>query len=171
MPSSIHSDSLALPTLVPSTPLSLPTSPCQEPAIKEPVSSAPLSTLFQPNITFIPNTSRLVPVIVKAFKPDSNTTCPLFPAHVVLSRTHAADNSNGKSPDTDMAQPVSSRFRPAFVIIHSQVPAVAVVLTLLSLKSRKHCPWLVFTLQSHPMIIPKANQAASNCLACRSGPV
>ena len=97
MPSSIHRDSLASPTLVPSTPTSLLTSPCQEPVLKEPVSSVPLSTSFQPNATFVPNMSRLSPVIMKALKSDSNTIRPLSPAYVALSRTHAADNSNGKS--------------------------------------------------------------------------
>ena len=115
MPSSIHRDSLALPSLVPSTPISLPTSSCQKPAIKESVSLTSLPTFSQSNGTFVPNMSHLSPVIMKAFKSDSNAICPLSLAHVVLSRTHAADNSNGKSAryrhGIARLTPLSSRFR------------------------------------------------------------
>ena len=55
------------------------------------------------------------PVIMQAFKPDSNTICPLSSAYIVMSRTHSADNSNGKSAryrhGIARVAPLSSRFR------------------------------------------------------------
>ena len=115
MPSSIHRDSLALPTLVSILPLSLSLSTPQEPAIEEPVSSTSLSTPAQPNVAFVSNMSRALPVVMKAFEPDSHTIGQLSPACVSMSRTHSADNSNGKSVryrhGIDRVVPLSSCFR------------------------------------------------------------
>ena len=59
--------------------------------------------------------SRIPSVVMKACKPDSSTICPLSPAHVIMSRTHSADNSNGKSAryrhGIARVIPPSSRFR------------------------------------------------------------
>ena len=79
MPSSIHRDSLALLTLVLPSPIPLLSSPLQEPAIKEPASSTPFSTYFQPDVTFVPNLSLIPFVIMKAFKSEPTQSVHCLP--------------------------------------------------------------------------------------------
>ena len=67
---------------------------------------------------------------------------------------------------TARVDPGSSRFRQN----QSLSSRRRVILTQLSPKSRKHCPWLVFAFQPCRMIIPKANQVVSNGIVCRSDP-